>query len=253
MSPDAIARVAAAINDADRAGGHLDRLPDGCSPATVAEALAVQEYVVANSGQTVAGWKLARMDDTVCWGTIYARDLLDAPARVPAARFPVMGVEAEIAYRFRTDLPRGDEPLSEDRVAALLEPVPAFEIVDSRFSDYKGTPVLDRMCDRMSNGALVVGRWQAPVPEDFAEMVVRLDRDGKPLFEGAGSHVRKDPLIPALEFIADQHAHRDFRAGQFLTTGTFTGLIFGHAGESYAADFGGRAEVTLEFEAKTGI
>lgn len=249
MTPQAIKRAAAAIDAADRSGNRLDRLPERSAPGSPADALAVQDQVVALSGQTVAGWKIARIDETVIWGTIYARDLHDTPARLPASRYPLRGVEAEIAFRFRADLPRGAAAVPADRLAQLLEAVPIFEIVDSRFADYRGTPIMHRLCDRMSNGGLVIGSWNRPPPDDFAAMVVRLDRDDQMLFEGAGGHVRKDTLIPAIEFIAVEHEHRDFRAGQILATGTFTGLVFGLPGESYHADFGARAEVDVSFVA----
>jgi 2-keto-4-pentenoate hydratase len=247
MTPEAIERAAAAIDAADRNGTRLEHLPDGCAPGSAADALAVQERVVALSGQTIAGWKIARPDETAVWGTIYVRDIHDAPARVPAGRYPLRGVEAEIAYRFRRDLPRGAGAVSAERLAELFEAVPVFEIVDSRFADYRGTPAVHRLCDRMSNGGLVIGRWNGTPPGDFAAMVVRLDRDGETVFEGAGGHVRKDPLIPALEFIAAEHEHRDFRAGQILATGTFSGLVFGSPGESYHADFGERGQVEITF------
>jgi 2-keto-4-pentenoate hydratase len=247
VTPQALERAAAAIDAADRSGTRIDRLPDGCKPGSPTEALAVQERVVALAGQVVAGWKIARMEETVTWGAIYARDIHNAPARVSASRYPLRGVEAEIAYRLKADLPRSNRPASPERLSDILEPVPVFEIVDSRFTDYQGTPPLDRLCDRMSNGGLVVGRWNGSPPGDLPAMVVRLSRDGATLFEGAGGHSRTDPLIPAVEFISDRHRHRDFQAGQILTTGTLSGLVFGSPGETYDADFGRTGSVEVTF------
>ena len=244
-------RAAGLIDAADRGGARPERLPDGCMPGSVADALAVQERVVALSGEAVVGWKIAQLEGTVAWGAIYARDLHQTPARVSATRYPLRGVEAEIAYRFKEDLPHGKGPASREGLAAILQAIPVFEIVDSRFADYKTAPVLDRLGDRMSNGGLVVGRWNTQPPTDFIAMVVRLDRDGSTIFEGAGGHIRKDPLIPALELIAAQRHHRDFRAGQILTTGTFSGLTFGAPGESYRADFGGCGQVDVTFAKAT--
>jgi 2-keto-4-pentenoate hydratase len=247
MTPEAIERAAAAIDAADRSGTRLARLPDGCAPSSAAEALAAQERVVALSGEAVAGWKIARMEETVTWGSIYARDVHQTPARLAASRYPLRGIEAEIAYRFKADLPRGEGPALGEELAGLLEAIPVFEIVDSRFIDYKTAPILDRLCDRMSNGGLVVGNWSSAPPSDFTTMVVRLGRDGTTIFEGAGGHSRKDPLIPALEFVAAQRELRDFRTGQILTTGTFSGLVFGAPGEFYRSDFGERGQVNLSF------
>ena len=247
MTPDAVEQVAAALDAVSRGGARLDHLPEGCDPRSPAEALAVQERVVALSRQAVAGWKVARMGETVVWGVIYAEDVHETPTHVPASRYPLRGVEAEIAFRFKTDFRRGSEPASPKQVAGLLEPVPVLEIVDSRFADYRATPPVHRLCDRMSNGGLITGSWNPTPPRDFVSMVVRVCCDGSVIFEGAGGHPQRDPLLPALEFIAVEHPHRDFRAGQIITTGTLSGLIFGSTGESYCADFGGRGQAEVTF------
>jgi 2-keto-4-pentenoate hydratase len=249
MTPEAVEKAAAALDTADRSGVRLACLPEGCAPEMPADALAVQERVVALSGEAVAGYKIARSGETVVWGVIYGRDIHTAPARIAAGRYPVGGIEAEIAYRFRTDLPRGKDAVPRNSLVDLLEPVPVFEIVDSRFADYQGTPVIHRLCDRMSNGGLVVGGWTASLPEDFSKMIVRLERNGATEFEGAGGHSRGDPLVPALELIAAEHRHRDFVAGQILATGTFSGLRFGRSGDTFHADFGGRGGVDVSLVA----
>lgn len=246
MTEGDIETSAIALDRAWRDGVRLDRLPS--APEDIGAALAVQARVVALSGEAVAGWKVAAgPNGELMWGAIYSRDLHDSPARVPADRYPVRGVEAEIAYRFRIDLPRGDEAMSAARIAELVEPVPVFEIVDSRFRDYAGTPVVHRLCDRMSNGGLVVGRWTGPLPRDLAAMRVRLEQDGGVIYDGAGGHVRGHPFGPAVDFIAARHGRQDFAAGQIVTTGTFSGLVFGAPGQTWRASFGGAAEVALSF------
>lgn len=247
MDPESEARAASAIDVADRTAARLERLPASSSPGSAAEALAVQERVVALSAEQVGGWKVARMDDVVTWGAIYTRDIHDSPARIPAQRYPLRGVEAEIGLRLKTDIPRGGEEITVERLPDLLEPVPVFEIVNSRFLDYRGTPALDRLADRMSNGGLVVGRWLAAPPRDLACLFVRLTRDSETVFDGTGGHARGDPLIPALEFLAARRMDCDFRAGQIIATGTLSGLVFGEPGETYRADFGSIGQVEVSF------
>ena len=60
-----------------------------------------------------------------------------------------------------------------------------------------------------------------------------------------GGHPKVDPLLPAVDFIHARQAEKTFRAGQFMTTGTFTGLIFGKSGQCITVDFQGFGTVKL--------
>ena len=238
----AIARLSAAATTAVL----VDELPLASRPQSVAEALALQDRLVAESGKPVAGWKVATgADGLVTFGTIYAEDCFSSPATVAADRYPPAGVEGEIAFRFLQDLPSGP-PLSRDEIASMLVPFPAFEIVASRFADYSGTPPVVRLADRMSNGGMVLGEATGH-PADLRTLRVMLSTDGEPVVDQNGGHSRGDPLLPVIEFINWARPTRQFSAGQFITAGTFTGLLFGKAGQRWDLAFKGlgTAQLTL--------
>ena len=70
---------------------------------------------------------------------------------------PLLGMEAEIGFRFLRDAPPRAEAYSYAEVAERVVAFPAIEIVATRYRDYKGTPLIERTADCMSNGAYVVG------------------------------------------------------------------------------------------------
>ena len=237
------------LNEAARDISHIAVLPPGSEPRSVDEAHALQKAVVVASGEAVAGWKVATdAQGQAMWGAIYAKDCLGSPAAVDAGRFPMRGVEGEVAFRFERDLPARQAPYSRDELRAILSAFPAIEIVDTRFASYEDTPVLHRLADRMSNGGIVLGTASPSAASlDLTKLHVSLSRDDETVIDQMGGHSKGAPLLPVLDFIHAVQAEQSFAAGQFITAGTFTGLVRGAAGESYVVSFEGLGDVSLSF------
>jgi 2-keto-4-pentenoate hydratase len=79
----------------------------------------------------------------------------------------------------------------------------------------------------------------------FEDVHVTLTVDGLAALDQRGGHSRRDPFLPALEFIRSQQHSRSFAAGQFITTGTFTGLIFGRPGQTIEVAFSVLGDVRM--------
>src|ERR1044072_5607181 len=101
MDQRAVAQAAELLIAARRTGTLLDALPASCKPQTLEDAFAIQDATLAALGETVAGWKGAVR------GAIFGSRWFDGGARIEAATMPMLGVEAEIAFRFERDLPAG--------------------------------------------------------------------------------------------------------------------------------------------------
>ena len=238
------------LNAARQSGSLLEALPAHCRPATIADAHAIQDLTVAALGEAVAGWKIAAAPDgTLMRGVVLASRVLASPARMPAALVPLLGVEAEIAFRFERDLPPRDRDYSADEVASAVVALPVIEVVDSRFRSYKDTPLLHRLADCMSNGALVLGApqrgWRA---HDLATLHVRLEIGGATIVSRVGGHPTVDPLLPAIAMANHQRTREGVRAGQVMTTGSFTGLNYARPGQSAIATFEGFGAAQVSFE-----
>jgi 2-keto-4-pentenoate hydratase len=249
MDAQVVREAAGLFVRARRGGGPIDALPSACKPRTVDDAHAIQEATIAALGEAVAGWKVALpLDGRTVRGAILASRVFASGGEVSARMTPLLGIEAEIAFRFDGDLPARAAPYLREEVAQAVTAFVGIEIVDSRFRDYRGTPLLDRIADCMSNGAFVSGDVQPRWRElDLVNVPVRLEIDGVPVVERIGGHPAGDPLLPAIDLVNDLRDRGGVRAGQFMTTGSYTGLHFAKAGQRATARFDGfgRAQIRL--------
>ena len=238
-----------ALVEARRSGRLLDGLPAASRPTTIDNAHAIQDATVAALGDSVAGWKvLPPIDGRVARGVLLRSRVLTSPATVSADQVPLLGVEAEIAFRFDRDLPPRAADYAYEDVAQAVTAFPAIEIVDSRFSDYRGSALLDRLADCASNGAFVCGalqsRWRAL---DLAVAEVELSIDGISKVRSVGGHVAGDPLLPAVALVNVLRESAGVGKGQLMTTGTYTGLNFARPGQTVTADFKGFGSAQVRF------
>src|SRR5437867_12344428 len=158
MEREAIDQAAMLLVEARRTGVRLDGLPASCRPQNIDDAHAIQDATIAALGETVLGWKVgARENGRVVRGALLESRIIPSGGVIAATLAPLLGVEAEIAFRFERDLPRSARPYDYDEVAAAVTAFPAIEIVDSRYRDYRTAPLLERVADCVSNGAFVYG------------------------------------------------------------------------------------------------
>jgi 2-keto-4-pentenoate hydratase len=241
MTPEAVHEAASLLVQARRTGVLLDGLPAACRPSDVDEALAIQDATVAALHETVAGWKVgSALNGKTVRGAIVQSRVIPSGGAIRAALVPLLGVEAEIAFRFDRDMKPRDHPYAYDDVAGAVTAFPAIEIVDSRFREYKSAPLIERIADCVSNGAFVQG---APQPRwrefDLTKLDARLEIDGAVLVRRTGGHPAGDPLLPAVELANAMRLHAGVRAGQVVTTGSYTGLNFAKPGQKISAIFEG--------------
>lgn len=244
-----IQQAGQALARARRDGKRIASLPDSCRPRSVDDVHAIQDATVAALGERVAGWKVSPpIEGRLVRGVILSSVVFESPAQVAAARMPMLGVECEIAFRFARDLPRRSTDYSYDEVAQAVTAFPAIEIVDTRFTDYAATPLLDRSADCVSNGGFVRGPLQpAWRGRDLRNIEVVLAIDGQEIVRRTGGHVAGDPLLPALALVNELRKLGGVEAGQFMTTGTYTGLNYAKPGQRVTASFAGMGAAEIRF------
>jgi 2-keto-4-pentenoate hydratase len=227
----------------------IDVLEPALQPATVAEAHAIQDATCERLGDTVAGWKVTATASGECVrGVLLGSRVFDSPARIPVARVPMLSVEVEIAFRFVRDLPAREQAYSYAEITAAVTPFTALEVVDSRFRNYRDTPLLHRMADCVSNGAFVVGSgahdWRGL---DLAALEVTLAAGADTLVKRVGGHPTVDPMRPAVALVNLLRTAGGVKAGQFVTTGTYTGLTRVEAHQRIVGSFAGFGTAQVEF------
>ncbi len=247
MDRTTIDEAARLLAEAYRSGKPLAELPPDLRPTSAADGHAVQDALVRRLDEPVAGWKVAlTADGTFMRGAVVGSRLLPSPTSIEARLVPLLGIEGEIAFRLDRPLPRRTEPYGRDEVAAALTAMPAIEVVATRFVSYEDTPVLHRLGDLMSNGALVVGAdrpdWRTA---DLTRAHAVLEVDGAVRVDATGEHANGDPLIPLLALVNTGGDDAAIAQGQIVTTGTLTGLVFVRPGATVRLAIDGFAPVDL--------
>lgn len=222
-------------------------MPPELVPEDTAQAYAIQKEVSAALGP-VGGWKVGAKgpaDEPVC-APLPAALIYRAPH---AFAFPgSLGVEAEISVRLKHDLPPRSAPYLVEDVRAAVDTIhPAIEIVGSRFADPGRENPLSMLADSLANTAFIYGdgvRGQTNI--DQARQPVKLSFGSSIVAETVGGNPAGDVwrLVAWLANHAAKH-HEGLRAGQIITTGSCTGLLFPGPHTTVSAAFDGLGNVTL--------
>lgn len=225
-------------------------------PAAYARALAVRDLRTAR-GETPRGFKVGFTNRTIwprynvfapIWGTVYDRTLTlcDGEGSVSLAHTCQPRLEPEIVFGLRAT-PSPSASL-QDLFEAIEWLAPGFEVVQSHLPDWKFLPA-DTVADGALHAHLLVGQ-RTPVeslaPDAsaldalLACASVTLDRDGRVVERGTGANVLGSPLRALHHFLQTLRAcpgAPDLRAGDAVTTGTWTDAWPIAAGEHWSARF----------------
>jgi 2-keto-4-pentenoate hydratase len=249
MDKRQIEQAASLLVGARRSMAPIDGLPAECQPSSVADAHAIQDAVTAALGKPIGAFKAnAPANAEATRGVIYADTIHASPARIPAAEVPQCGVEGEVAFVFRRDLPPRAAPYSRDEVAAAVDACAAIEVVASRYQNLDKASTLEKLADCISNGAFV---HAAPIADwrslQLGKLPVTLTVNGVPVLQQIGGHPSGDPLGVAVVLVNMMGEQGGVRAGQFVTCGSCTGLRFLKPGDVCGVRFDGlgAAEVTF--------
>jgi 2-keto-4-pentenoate hydratase len=249
MDTPKIERAAALLVGARRNGTLLEALPSYASPASIAEAHAIQDAVTAGLGRPVGAYKaMAPANGEPTRGVIYADTIYASPARIPAAAVPQCGVEGEVAFIFRRDLPPRAAPYSRDEVAAAVDACAAIELVTSRYRNSDAASNLQKLADCISNGAFVHAAPQAEWRSlELGKLKVTLTVNGATVLEQVGGHATGDPLGIAVALANMMREQAGVHTGQFVTCGTYTGLRYLQPGDVCGVRFEGLGAAEATF------
>jgi 2-keto-4-pentenoate hydratase len=253
MDPTRIAEAAALLATARKEGRRIDGLPEACRPRSVADAHAIQNAVTGLLGDDIRAYKanapVAGDPNSVgLRAPIYAANTRSSPAAFPVVEAPQCGVEGEVAFRFRHDLPPRAAAYTRDEVAGAMDACSAIEVVTSRFAKPDEASPRDKLADCNSNGGFVFGAlvtdWRRL---DVAKLKVVLTVNGETVLEQVGGHPIGDPLAVAVAFVEMMRTDIGVKAGQFITCGSCTGLRYLKPGDTCAVTFGGLGGAEVRF------
>ena len=236
---------------AARKGGAQVRSADVCPPDR-ASAIAVQDATVQALGP-VRGWKVgAKAPEMEPNGSpLPASGIFAGGVALVGPPWTMRGIEVEVAVRFARDFtpasPDIDTAQLQDAIDCVL---PAIEVVETRLADWRESDPLAQLADLQTHGALVVGEPSTvkPADLDLRQVEAYLAFDGQPVASCRGANPAGDiwRLFAWLAWHAAQRG-RPLRAGDIVTTGSCSGMLFAGEGMQVLADLKGIGRVELRF------
>lgn len=215
-------------------------------------AYAIQDATLAALGP-IGGWKVgasAPGREPVC-APLPAEGLVPGGASLVGAAWHLRGVEAELAFRLGTDLPPRGLPYTHDEVADAIDAVlPVIEVAETRLVDWLDASPSALLADLLCHGGLVLGE-SAPFERswlDLAHTEVVMHFDAQVVAHTVGEHTHPD-VGALLVWLANEGAARGagLRAGQVVTTGSCTGMLFASQGTAVRAEVKGLAPLHARF------
>lgn len=226
----------------------LTDVPEALRPTSVEAAYEVQHKVAATLGP-IGGWKVGAPGGTRVCGALPASGVAPSPARLSAAVNPYRGIEAEVAFRMKADLPPRATPYTRDEVVAAIGTMhPAIEVLETRFLDPDKFDLLTNLADTQSHGGFIYGpgtlNWQGI---DLATMTCEQHVDGKLSKDKVGYPFGE--ILDMMDWLANVGAvwAGGLKEGQFVTCGSWTGKECVSASANVRVSFTSLGEVLLRY------
>jgi len=225
------------------------------APRDVASAYRAQEaflsLAAAETGQSIAGWKIALTTPVMqsfvgishpLAGAIFAGSVHRSPAVLRSSACVRIGLEAEIAIRVGTGLPAAGAPYDRHNIAPHVATCAvALEIVDDRRCDYAALDPHLLIADNAFNAGCVVGPEQRDWAElDLARAAGVMQINGEVVGSGVGGDALGHPLV-ALAWLANHllERGRQLRANDLVLTGSIVTTKWPRVGDAVAAEVEG--------------
>ena len=157
--------------------------------------------------------------DSMIWGRLTDRMLVEEGGAIALARYVHPRVEPEVAFLLKRRL---SGPVTLPQAAAAIEAVaPALEIIDSRYENFKFS-LSDVVADNSSSSGYCVGPWCSP-ELDTGNLGLVLSFDGRPVQIGSTAAILGHPLrsLVAAALLATE-AGEDLEAGAIVLAGGAT-------------------------------
>ncbi len=250
------AALASRIGRSWSSGATLRLDPAECPP-DLESAEDVLWRVIRDSGRSPVAWKLgastflaraAQGFDRAWSAPLFAGEVLESPAHLPARADGTLGLECELVFRLGTDVP-ATGALDPATVRLLVAGVRAgIEVPASRYPALGayGAPAL--VADRGAAGWLVVGdelaEWE---PDALDTIAARLLVDGVECGAGSGRDIIEGPLGALCDHLARMRRLGVAQpAGMLVSIGSLAGFVVVEAPCGAVAEFAGVGKATLE-------
>jgi 2-keto-4-pentenoate hydratase len=237
--------------DARRTHKPIADLPPELQPTSLEEVARVHDEM-ALAYEDIGGWKIGAPspDATPFFAPMPRAWMAPSGAILSGPTYRYRVLEAEIAFLLGQDLPPRETPYTrEEIVAAIASCHPILEELESGLIDPKAANNFSALADLQMHGGFIYGPacadWKSL---DFQQETVTLMIDGVVQVERTGSNTSGD-LMRLLPYLANEGAARTggLEAGQWITTGSWTGNTPAMPGSQAEASFAHAGRVSLRF------
>ena len=251
--------AAQALADARTQGRKLNAYP-GDAPETEALAFALQCEATALTGWRQTGWKIGCTSklaqdmlraDGPFPGPIYEQRTFVNDGDVPVSQSAIRLVEPEIAFTMAYDLPPGATEHSVEAVIGAAASVHlSLELVNRRLPGGLEDGNMWNIADGGCNDAFVLGPANDVLPAGrYAALELNVNKNDQPATTGAGINALGGPDI-ALTWLANYlNSHGlMLKAGDVITTGVVTGLVYVDPGDEIISTCAELGEVSARYK-----
>lgn len=246
LSAEVIAQLADTVDDAQRNAAEIVKLTDAQPTMDIADGYAVQAELCRRwqaAGRRLTGYKggltskakMVQMGlDTPVFGVLMGDTCVTDGGVVDMTQLIHPKVEAEIAFVTSREL-SGDVSI-EEVLAATEFVLPAIEVIDSRFKDFK-FDIQSVIADNTSAARYVVGGSpRRPEGLDLPLLGVVMERNGEVVGTAAGAAVMGHPaasVVALVKWLAG--SGQALPEGSLVMTGGVTEAVAVFAGDHVTA------------------
>jgi len=260
LTKEQVEQVSNELIEAERTCAPVVALTDRFGDVSYQDAYAIQLKTFdtrVRNGEVIVGkkigltsramqeqFKIREPDYGIITNTMVARE--GAPASMSSLILP--RVEAEIAFLLKEDL-KGPGVNVTHVLEATEGVLPAFEVIDSRYKDWKIT-VKDSISDNASAAIMILGGKLTPIENlDLRYIGLVLEKDGAVVSTGAGAAVLGNPA-ESVAWLANKLTEYGItlKKGEFVMSGSLISAVKAEAGSQFRATFDRIGSVSLRFE-----
>jgi 2-keto-4-pentenoate hydratase len=250
LTPEQIQHAADHLLHARRTNTPGSVIPDAFRPTDVDSALAIQERVMEQLGETIGGWKCAATDSPVIVAPVFTSALHRlSPVKVAN---PKGQIEPEIAVETWRDLPPRDTPYTDAELREALVAVHfVVEILATRYADKLSAGPIDLLADNYNNEALFIGQ---KLPMEIIDgplevLPVKISSADAVYCERDGKHPSGHPMKAFSHLVRFLNKRgQGIKRGEIVTTGSYVGIVEVPLNTNVEVKLGSFAPIHLELQ-----
>ena len=259
LTEDQVEQISNELIEAERACTPIEALTDRFPDVTYEDAYAIQLKTFdtrVRNGAVIVGKKIGltsrAMQDQFNirepdYGMITDTMMAREGAPVPMSSLILPRIEPEIAFLLKEDL-KGPGINAANVIEATEGVLPAFEVIDSRYRDWKIT-VKDSISDNASAALMILGGVLTPVKDlDLRYTGLVLEKNGEVVSTGAGAAVLGNPA-ESVAWLANKLTEYGItlKKGEFVMSGSLVSAVKVEAGANLRATFDRIGAVSVVF------